>query len=126
MEIRYGISSDTYLVQEWRAVETGDIQQLQCDHHRTAQSRGVLPKSSVTSGQVRDRDLVVVLTALTITMHAQSAQSDTYRVQDAYYYNISIVYVLYYSYHNYNYDYMMIHTGTLINSRVVYISNQRI
>ena len=46
-------------------------------------------------------------------------------IQDAYYY-ISIVYVLYYSYHNYNYDYMMIHTGTLINSRVVYISNQRI
>ncbi len=64
--------------------------------------------------------------SIAITMHAQSAQSDTYRVQDAYYYNISIVYVLYYSYHNYNYDYMMIHTGTLINSRVVYISNQRI
>ena len=95
------------------------------DLYRTAQSRGVSPLSLVTSGQVRDRDLVVVLTSLTITMHAQSAQSDTYRVQDAYYY-ISIVYVLYYSYHNYNYDYMMIHTGTLINSRVVYISNQRI
>ncbi len=94
--------------------------------HHTALSRGVSPLTSVTSGQVRDRDLVVVLTSLTITMHAQSAQSDTYRVQDAYYYNISIVYVLYYSYHNYNYDYMMIHTGTLINSRVVYISNQRI
>ncbi len=28
--IRYGISSDTYLVQEWRV--SGDIQQLQCDH----------------------------------------------------------------------------------------------